>query len=304
MDRRSFFKFLGLAGGTSMVGKDLLAAPRPAADNGASPAAHRGEREFHSVLVDTTRCVGCRTCEDSCAEQNKLPDPETGDDSVLEKSRDTSVSRFSVINRFNTSKGEIFAKKQCMHCNQPACVAACLVKAMYKTEGGPVIWRGDRCMGCRFCMISCPFDIPKFEFHSADPRIRKCIWCYDRLRKGEPPACVENCPEEALVMGQRRDLIREARKRIVNNPGRYVDHIYGEHEVGGTGWLYLSAVPFEQLGFDTGVGQRPVPELTRGFLYSVPFVFTLLPAFLLSLNNATRRKDSDSHAGGADEQAQ
>jgi len=135
-------------------------------------------------------------------------------------------------------------------------------------------------------MLSCPFEIPKFEYASANPRVRKCIMCAPRLQQGKLPACVETCPNEALQYGMRRDLLIEARKRINANPGQYYNHVYGEHEAGGTGMLYLSAVPFEKLGFRGDVGNGSYPELTKTFLYSVPFVFTLLPPFLLSLRSA------------------
>jgi Fe-S-cluster-containing dehydrogenase component len=177
-----------------------------------------------------------------------------------------------------------------MHCNQPACGSACLTQAMTKTEEGPVIWRADKCMGCRYCMVSCPFDIPKFEYHSANPKIEKCTMCFDtRVQKGELPACVENCPNEALTFGTRRELIHEARRRIYEKPDVYVDQIYGEHEAGGTCWLYISPVPFKEIGLNTSIQKASYPELTKGFLYSVPSVFVLVPALLLGIQQATSK---------------
>jgi Fe-S-cluster-containing dehydrogenase component len=183
-----------------------------------------------------------------------------------------------------------------MHCNEPACAAACLTQAMHKNVLGPVTWNGDKCMGCRYCMVSCPFDMPKFESHSANPKIQKCDMCFEKRKTGELPTCVANCPNEALMFGKRRDLIPEARRRIYENPELYVDHIYGEHEAGGTGWLYLSAVPFEELGMKTNLQQSSYPELTKGFLYSVPTIFVMLPTLLLGIHQATKSnnaKDND-----------
>jgi formate dehydrogenase iron-sulfur subunit len=280
VDRRKFFKFIGLTGVTLAIGKDLKAADED-----------KSVVEFSGILYDSTKCVGCQTCESACAEANGLPAP-TGslEAGVIRK---TDESHRTVINVFSTSKGEAFAKKQCMHCNEPACVAACLTQAMYKTAEGPVIWRGDKCMGCRYCMVSCPFDVPKFEYHSANPRIEKCNMCYDRLKEGKKPACVENCPAEALKFGKRRDLIKEARKRINDNPDQYEDYIYGEHEAGGTGYLYLAAAPFSEIGFNTSVQKESYPALSKGFLYSVPAIFVLWPAMLLGLREATKNKRSD-----------
>jgi Fe-S-cluster-containing dehydrogenase component len=159
---------------------------------------------------------------------------------------------------------------------------------MYKTRDGSVIWREEKCMGCRYCMISCPFDAPKFEYHSANPKIQRCDMCFDRVKEGKLPACVEMCPAEAIKFGTRRELIAEARNRIAEFPDMYHDVIYGEYEAGGTGWLYLSAVPFEEIGLNTRVQKKPYPELARGFLYSVPSVFVLAPALLLGIHSATK----------------
>jgi Fe-S-cluster-containing dehydrogenase component len=193
-----------------------------------------------------------------------------------------------VVNRHETSRGDVYVRRQCMHCLQPACAAACLTKAMAKTEEGPVVWNADKCMGCRFCMISCPFDVPKFEYDSANPRVLKCGMCWERLEEGELPACVKACPMKALTFGPRSELLEEARRRFYEAPDRYVHHIYGEHEAGGTSMLYLASVPFEQLGFRTDLGTTPYPDLTRGFLYSVPFILTVAPPFLLALSKASR----------------
>jgi Fe-S-cluster-containing dehydrogenase component len=240
--------------------------------------------EFWGVLVDTTRCIGCRSCERACAVENDLPVPDIEGDGALERLRDTDESCWTLVNRYQTSGGEVFVKRQCMHCWQPACVAACLTRAMYKTATGPVIWRSPQCMGCRYCMVSCPFDVPKFEYDEWNPKIQKCNLCWRRLEAGGKPACVESCPTDALMFGKKRDLMEIARTRIYNHPDRYVHKVYGEYEVGGTGWLYLAAVPFEELGFRTDLGTTPYPEYTRDFLYGVPLVLFGLPALLFGLH--------------------
>jgi formate dehydrogenase iron-sulfur subunit len=279
VDRRQFLLGWATAGAAAIPNVNIKA------DDATQP------KEFVGVLVDTTRCIGCRACEVACSEYNENFVPDVNNDNALEKIRDTSAKQYTVVNRYTTEKGAIFVKRQCMHCWQPACAAACLVNAMLKTRLGPVTWNGAKCMGCRFCMISCPFDIPKFEYSSWNPRIMKCNMCYQRLQQGKKPACVESCPTDALMFGQKRELMEIARHRVYSHPDKYVPQIYGENEVGGTGWLYLSAVPFDQIGFRTDLGTTPYPEYTREFLVSIPLIEFGVPAFLLGLNTLTERKN-------------
>ena len=290
--RRTFFKVLGVAGAAAsgLVPLDARAAGATKPEDAGDP---------FGVLVDTTRCVGCRTCEMSCAQANGLPEPDLEKDAFVTV-RDTSETARTVVNRYQTTKGEVYAKKQCMHCVQPACASACLTKAMLKTEEGPVVWRANKCMGCRFCMVSCPFDVPKFEYHSAVPSIHKCTLCSERVAGGGKPACVENCPMEALTFGRRSELINEANNRIQTNPGQYVSHIYGEHEAGGTSWMYLAGVPFQEIGLQTAVGTTAYPEFTKPFLYTVPLILTLGPAFLLGLSNATKAESTPEKEEASD----
>lgn len=279
IDRRSFFQLLGISGTTLLLGNKSWAQTE-----------NHSNIDFYGMLIDTTRCVGCQTCEVSCSEANGLPEqtdsPEPG------KNRLLNETNFTVVNAYNTSKGDVYVKKQCMHCSQAACASACLTKAMHKTIEGPVVWDENKCMGCRYCMVSCPFEIPKFEFHSPNPKIQKCTLCFARLKEGKIPACAENCPAEAILFGTRRELLAEAHKRIAENTDQYVNEIYGEYEAGGTGVLYLSPVPFEELGFNVKIQKSSYPELSKGFLYGVPSVFVLWPAILLGLYESTKNDPS------------
>ncbi len=278
MDRRAFLKTMGM-GLAALNGTGLLSPRR----------ARAVEKEFFGVLTDTTRCVGCRNCEVACAEKNKLPPPEAEGADLFSRRRPTTPAQYTAVNRWHTERGDVFVKTQCMHCVQPACVSACLVKAMKKTDEGAVTW-AENCMGCRLCMFSCPFSMPKFEHASARPRIQKCSMCWTTISKGGVPACVAACPQDALLFGSRREILEEARTRIYKNPSGYFHHIYGEQEVGGTCWMYLSSVPFEQIGFRTDLGATPPPEYTKGFLYSVPFVLVLWPLFLLGASRITDKE--------------
>lgn len=276
LNRRNFLKTLGVVGLTLSVGDSF----------GKAGKKDINDVEFVGMLIDTTRCVGCQTCEFACAEANGFPEPT--DAPQVGVVRKTDENHNTVVNSYNTSKGEVFRKTQCMHCNEPACASACLTKAMYKTKEGPVIWRGDKCMGCRYCMVSCPFDVPKFEYHSSNPKIQKCSMCFEKVKEGGVPACAANCPAEAIMFGTRRELIVEARKRIAENPEVYVDEIYGEHVAGGTGLMYLTGVPKEELGLPN-LQKESYPSLSKGFLYSVPSIFVLLPPFLLGIYESTKK---------------
>lgn len=298
--RRKFLRAVGatLASGAAFVafGGISSGALTPARAFAGGKDVDYGEK--YGVLIDTTKCVGCRTCEAVCAEANDLHSTE--EFRIDDKHRKTTTEAYTVVNEYKTSKGNFFVKNQCRHCDQPACVSACLVNAMHKTEEGAVVWREDKCMGCRYCMIACPFDVPKFEFSSSKPRIRKCNMCYEKSKDGKNPACAENCPAGAITFGKKKDLLEIARGRIVSNPGQYVSHIYGEHEVGGTGVLYLAGVDFAELGFNTSVGTTMYPEYTKSFLYSVPLVEILVPALLLGIRKSVEENQryKDEKKGG------
>ena len=273
IDRRKFFKVMGITGLTIM-----------GFESSGSPGSNDDETEFYGVLYDSSICIGCRACENACAKAHDLPVPE--DEMKPGVLRKTSENQRCAVNSYETSEGEVYVRNQCMHCNEPACVAACLTQAMHKTKEGPVIWREEKCMGCRYCMISCPFDVPKFEYGSINPKIQKCDMCYDRIMNGEIPVCVETCGD-ALYFGTRRELIAEARRRIAEWPEMYIDTIYGEKTAGGTGYLYAGPVPHNELGFDIRIQNASYPALTKSFLYSVPAVDVLVPSVLLGIHAAT-----------------
>jgi Fe-S-cluster-containing dehydrogenase component len=302
VSRRTFLRVVGAAGTSSLV-----ARPRRA----RAARTRRDPGESLALLVDTTLCEGCRACEAACSESNNLPEPAMlGQEAVFEAKRATDSKSFAVVNRYIQPEGggkPTFVKTQCMHCVSPACASACLVNAMEKTPEGPVVYHEDRCIGCRYCMVACPFGVPKFEYDKALPYVRKCSFCIHRLREGKPPACASICPSGTLLFGKRRELLEVARTRIYQNPDRYVHHIYGEHEVGGTGVLYLSAIPFEEIGFKMDLGTTRYPDLTWGFLSAVPFVLTLWPPFLMGLYVFTKNREKAAQAetaekkGGRDE---
>ena len=239
------------------------------------------QEERYGVLVDTTLCIGCRRCEWACNEWNKNPNypvkefeaSVNASNSVYNTIRRTHAGNFTVVNRFKNPKdgGYIYVKRQCMHCEDPGCLSSCFVDAYRKADMGNVLYNPHVCIGCRYCMLACPFDVPAYEYHSAlNPQITKCTMCYDRITTpGFVPACVGICPAGVMTFGKREDLIHLAHEKIRSNPGKYVNHLYGENEVGGTSWLYLSPVPFEHIGFKTNLGKTSIPHLSKGYLLMV-----------------------------------
>ncbi len=229
------------------------------------------------ILVDTTKCVGCRQCQVACNQKNNLPAlPEKilAHQTYPAQLSATAVTHVEFFKTGGTEDAPVFSsiKRQCMHCLEPACAAVCPVGAIVKTPQGPVTYDAEKCLGCRYCMAACPFNIPKFEWDSANPRIVKCTMCADRIAEGKLPACVESCPAGALKFGTRKELIAEAQARVGNNPDKYVPYIYGIGEVGGTGVMYLANVPFDKLGLNTNLPQSAMPELTMQVMEKVPGV--------------------------------
>ena len=281
-NRRSFLKTAAAAGtaAVSLGTSTAQAGPK----NILSP-------DRMGVLVDTTVCVGCRNCEFACKTAHDLPtEPLStyGDRSVFEHMRRPSDAALTVVNQYENPKNPDLpfdVKVQCMHCDHPACLSACIVGAFSKHENGSVVWDTDKCIGCRYCMAACPFQIPSFEYGKAlNPEIRKCDFCFTRTSKGELPACVDVCPVEALTYGPREEVIRIAKQRIKTYGDRYVDHIYGEREVGGTSWMYLTGRDAADLQFPK-LGTNTAPGTSEAIQHGI-FAYFMPPVALYAILGA------------------
>lgn len=229
-----------------------------------------------ALLIDITKCVGCHACEQACRESHGQP---------LEQPPVLTATAFTILEEHEGK----FVRRMCQHCQQPACASACLVGALKKSELGPVVYDDKKCMGCRYCMLACPYQIPKYEWNKLAPYMKKCDMCYQRLKAGKPTACSEACPTGATMFGNRDDLLREARKRILENP-TYVDHVYGETELGGASVLYLTDVPFEKLGFVTPPNNLPMPTLSAAAMGDTPTVVLVGGSLLAGLYWITQRR--------------
>ena len=270
--RRSFLKGMGLAGlGGTVLGGGV---DRALASGGPHVSA-----DSMGVLVDLTLCNGCRRCEAACQEAagfEPLTAEELKDRSAFDHHRPLGPQGYTTVNRYPGPAGDpeneaIYVKSNCLHCLDPACVSACIVGALRKGPTGAVVYDSSRCMGCRYCMIACPFQMPTYEYDNVlTPQVRKCTMCQNtgNPNKGGVPACVQACPKECLTYGKRSELLARAHEKIEKHPGVYIDHVYGEHEAGGTAWLYLSKVPFEGIDF-LKVGPQAPPRLSESIQHGV-----------------------------------
>lgn len=240
------------------------------------------------ILVDTDVCVGCRHCEWACRRAHNLTAADLynySDCSVYKEYRRPDCTSLTVVNEFRNEKNPllpIYVKVQCMHCEKPACVSACIVGALSKREDGSVVWDDDKCIGCRYCMVACQFQIPTYDYDkSIDPHIWKCDLCSERRRKGELPACVDICPNEALIFGKRSEVLRIAKNRIKRKPDIYVDHIYGENEIGGTSWMYIAGRSFDELKMPP-LGVNTAPGISEAIQHGI-FAYFVPPVALFAL---------------------
>jgi formate dehydrogenase iron-sulfur subunit len=228
-----------------------------------------------AILIDITKCIGCLSCEAACKQLHGFSqDPEPK----------LSPTAFTIVEEH----GDRYVRRMCMNCQDPACASACLVGALKKTELGPVTYQSSKCIGCRYCLVACPFSVPRYQWSKLAPFVTKCDMCYARQAKGQPPACVEACPVQASIVGWRDEILEEAERRILSD-SKYVKHIYGSEEVGGTSVFYISDVSFEKLGF-TKVDSQPMPVLTANALGDIPTVVMVGGGLLAGLYWITNRR--------------
>ncbi|MBV8207616.1 MAG: hydrogenase 2 operon protein HybA [Acidobacteria bacterium] len=262
ISRRSLFKVVAAAGAGSAA--SALAPLKARADQAAT------SDETIGMLYDSTKCTGCKACMAACNQANGIsPDTETSGGRA-HMPVDLNEHTLNIIKVYqDSSTGDhAYIKRQCMHCVDPACVTACMLGAMKKRSDGVVTYDPSLCIGCRYCEMGCPFNVPKFEWSKTAPKIVKCQLCRDRLALGKQPACTEVCPAGAVIFGKRKDLLVEAHNRLDSNPGRYLPKVYGEHDAGGTQVLYLACVGFDKLGLPS-YGNQPVPHTVDAVQHAI-----------------------------------
>ena len=287
ISRRAAFKIAAAGAATAVV-----SAVKPVA---AKPVALVAPPDAVGLLYDTTKCIGCKACVSACREANGLEPDTTWSGGLYHAPLALSAKAKTVIKLYDDGKQQSFFKAQCMHCLDPACASACMLGAFKKREYGIVSYDVNYCVGCRYCEVACPYGVPKFEWSKAIPKMVKCELCNHRIAQGRIPACAEVCPKGAVIYGKRDDLLREAKARLAAHPDVYVQKVYGEHDGGGTQCLYISHIPFENLGLPV-LGTESTPTLQRTIQRSVykgfaaPIALYGLLGFVMLRN---RRKDGE-----------
>jgi formate dehydrogenase iron-sulfur subunit len=241
---------------------------------------------MYGILIDVTKCNACEKCVAACT-SNKGLDRWQADRDRAVTADGLSEHRLSTVLKVDDGR---FARKSCMHCLEPSCVSACIVGGLTKTSEGPVVYDRDKCIGCRYCMLACPFQVPRYEWDKIAPYMVKCDMCAERLSRHRPPACVEACPQKALTFGDRDQLLMQARTLIRGNPGRYRQRIWGEREFGGTSVMYVSDVDLEALGWPAK-GAAAIPSLTEPLIHKTPFIGLGVASALVGLNWIVKRRD-------------
>ncbi|MDO5675707.1 MAG: hydrogenase 2 operon protein HybA [bacterium] len=328
MKRRDLLK--GMAGGLALA---VLDAP----GTGEARTIQALPPEALGILYDSTLCVGCNACMAACKEANHMPVESGSSEQIWDNPIDLSAKTLNIIKKYENgtaatkdvaTDGYAFIKRQCLHCVDPSCVTACPVSALTKDkENGIVSYDKDVCIGCRYCQIACPYHIPKFEWDVAYPEIVKCQLCSHLIEQGGISACCSVCPTGASLFGRVEDLIEEARRRLQMSPGKtyafpvssmdsgkshnftapkYIRHIYGQEELGGTQVMYLSAVPFENFGLDAFPKESFV-SMSSGIQYAIykgmvyPLVVLAALMFMVKKNKHGETPDANLPAPKRDQ---
>ena len=297
--RRDFLKIMGASGAALLAGRHGAEASE----------THAVNNDTLGMLYDATKCVGCKACMSACKRVNSdygslaFEQAKFDSDGLWDAPQDLSGSTRTLIKLFKESdKQWSYVKYSCMHCQKPSCVSVCPVSAMTRDKiTGTVDYNKDACIGCRYCQIACAFNIPKFQWDKAIPQIVKCDLCKNtNLVKKGITACAEVCPVGAIMFGKRKDLLEEAGKRLKDNPGKYINHIYGEKEVGGTNHLYLSAMQFNKLGLPVLANEAPAEfsekiqhTIYKGFIAPVALYGTLCFVALKNMKGHGKHEEKE-----------
>lgn len=242
-----------------------------------------------AILTDVTSCTGCEKCVVACQQANHLPAEKPW--RWVKHIDDLSSARWTTIHAVPKDHTTRYVRRQCRHCLDPECVSVCIVGALKKTPEGPVTYNRDICIGCRYCLIACPWEIPRYSWEDTVPYVQKCDFCYERVVDGGVPACVEACPNQTTIFGDRDELLAEAHRRIAAEPEKYVQKVWGEKELGGTSVLYISDVDLNLTDLEVGISsEEPMPHRTTKILHKMPTAFVGMAALMGGVHWVIRRR--------------
>jgi Fe-S-cluster-containing dehydrogenase component len=325
MKRRDFLK------GTLGVGAATVAAVTASPHSAEARPNLEPIDDAVGMLYDSTLCVGCKACVSKCKEVNHMPPVVESDLDAWDEARDLSGDTLNVIKIYQNGTGEnkdeeingfAFEKRSCMHCVDPGCVSVCPVTAMRQDKKtGIVTHHPDACIGCRNCMVGCPYNVPQFQYEKTFGAINKCQMCnqegVSRIDNGQMTGCAEACPTGATLFGTRKELLAEAKRRTELKPGdiynyprgdlakpdsyhekevpNYKKHVWGEKEAGGTNVLHISSISFDKLGMPP-LKERSAASIAEGVQHSL-YSYLALPAVALAGLTYVIKRNADEEGG-------
>jgi len=199
-----------------------------------------------SILIIPERCTGCRACQVACKQWNDLPARKTSFSGNFENPPDLTAVNYNRV-KFVECPSEtdpvrwLFVSQRCMHCTDAGCMKICSTPgALTRNEQGAVVTDSSKCSGCHLCIAGCPFNVPRY---GDDGKLAKCTMCADRIPKGMLPACAHTCPPQAIMFGERTELIAKAKKAGYHT-------LYGQMDLGGLGTMIAFSDPPNLYGFE------------------------------------------------------
>ena len=239
-----------------------------------------------AILFDATRCTACRGCQAACKQWNELKGETTTFTGTYENPPDLAAETWVKIKFIEKAEDGTFSwlfnRRSCMHCTEAACVDVCPSGALFHNEYGFISQDREKCIGCGYCMEFCPFNVPRLDVErfSGAGKMNKCTLCtragFNRISAGLEPACVKTCPTDALIFGDRDELLAEGQRRVANLKTPHSQaypkaNLYGEKELGGLHVLYVLADSPEVYGLPADP-RLPVVNRVRDILNPLRWV--------------------------------
>lgn len=258
-----------------------------------------------AMLIDVTRCIGCRACQVACKSWNDLPGEETTNLGSYENPPDFSYVTWTRVTFKEVERGGklawLFRKHQCLHCTDAACVRVCPTGALFKHELGFTALDVDKCNGCGYCTYFCPFNIPRLEVTNiltGEAKVAKCLFCADRVTNGDKPACAKACPSRAIEYGDWGELVSMGKERVekLKTNGCPDAYLYGERELGGLHQMYVLAQRSSAYGLPEEPRYPALLNVWQGFIQPLGGFAVGATALGLVINFLIARREKEEEA--------